>query len=1003
MKKNIVSFFAAYIALSFGLKAQNTLNYTDADLHYRNGIELFEKKVYAAAREEFQTYIQKTNKILHPNEFNLTNAEYFAALSGLYTNALDSEIELDRFVVNHSEHPKAKVIFGDLAQYFYDQGNFEKAITYYERAIEYTGDELKALEFRHKLGVSYYQMKQPEKALPNFNAVKGSISEFAVHASYYAGVINFQKDNLDVALNDFKKVENVNPYRIETPNWIAQILFRQKKYAELLKYTEPILEKPNGRKIDDICLVTAEVSFFNSDYTKAAKYYDMFRNFRRGTVSNQVTFRHGYSLFKSNDFKKASENFKKIAAQNSKLGQQASYYLGISAIKSQDLATAAPAFEQARTLDFDKEIKEEAQFNFAKVQIDLGSNNQGINELQNYLKNYPNGKYEDEANEILSDILFDSNNYAQAIAYIEGLKRKTAKINTAYQRLCFNQGVVEFNGERFQRAITYFDKSLTQSIDNELKQKASFWRAESSDAIKSPEAERLYLDILSDGDEVFKQKSRYSLGYLYYNQKEYSKAMNYFKDFTKVKKDESNRQRYEDAIVRTGDCYLVSKKYDDAIKYYNIAINENRSEKDYAMYQKALALTFQGKNQEAQQIYDKITTAYPNSRMVDDALFQNGSLEIEKGNYQNAVSLLSKMIKERPKSILMPNALMKRATAYNNLKNYDAAVNDYKVIITKYGKSNVTQEAILGLQETLTNLGRTDEFSAVIEEYRKNNPEDNSVAGLEYESAKNLYANEKYDKAVAALIRYINNYPKSTNVYEARYFLADSYFMLKDNRNALIYFNQVIQDNQTLYVPKAAMRSANIEFANKSYKNAISNYRTVVTSSSNKKEIVSAWQGLVDSYYQIGNQDSVQVFCREIINNGGNVVIGASNKAQLFLGKSLMQKGDLVKAEEEFRKTTSMAKDVNGAEANYFIGEIQFRQKKHDLSIKTLQVFANDYSDFGYWYEKAYMLIAENYIAQEKYFQAKVTLKSVIENSETPENKEKAQKRLKEIENKEAP
>jgi tetratricopeptide (TPR) repeat protein len=1001
MKKNIVSFLSALFLFNFSVFAQNTLNYTDADVHYRNGIELFEKKVYAAAREEFQTYIQKTNKTLYPNDFNLTNAEYYSALAGLYTSAADSEIELARFVVNHSEHPKAQVIYGDLAQYFYEQGEFEKAISYYEKAIEYTGDELKALEFRYKLGVSYNQMKQPEKALPNFNAVKGSISEFAVHAAYYAGVINFQKDNLEVALNDFKKVENVNPYRVEAPNWISQILFRQKKYAELLKYTEPILEKPNGRKIDEICLVTAEVSFFNSDYTKAAKYYDMFRNFRRGTVSNQITFRHGYSLFKVSEFKKAAENFKKIAAQNSKLGQQASYYLGISAIKSQDLGTASPAFDQARTLDFDKEIKEESQFNFAKVQIDLGSNNQGINELQNYLKVYPNGKYEDEANEILSDILFDSNNYAQAISYIEGLKRKTAKINTAYQRLCFNQGVLDYNGERFQRAITYFDKSLTQPIDNDLKQKAAFWRAESSDAIKSQEAERLYLDILNSGEEIYKQKSRYSLGYLYYNQKDYTKSMNYFKDFVKVKKDESNRQSYEDAIVRIGDCYLVNKKYDDAIKYYDIAIKDNRSEKDYAMYQKALALNFQGKNQEAQQIYDRIAQSYPNSRMVDDALYQNGSLEIDKGNYQNAITILSKMIRERPKSILIPNALMKRATAYNNIKNYDAAVNDYKVIITRYGNSSVTQEAILGLQETLTNLGRAEEFSSVIEEYRKNNPEDNSVAGLEFETAKNLYANEKYDKAVSALIRYINNYPTSTNVYEAKYFLADSYYFLKDNRNALIYYNQVIADNRTSYVSKSALRSGNIEFSNKAFKNAITDYRTVVSSSSNKKEIVTGWQGLVDSYYQIGNQDSVQVFCREIINNGGNVVIGASIKAQLFIGKSLMQKGDLTKAEEEFRKTTLMAKDVNGAEANYFIGEIQYRQKKHDLSIKTLQIFANDYSEFAYWYEKAYMLIAENYISQEKYFQAKVTLKSVIENSDTPENKDKAQKRLKEIENKE--
>ena len=143
------------------------------------------------------------------------------------------------------------------------------------------------------------------------------------------------------------------------------------------------------------------------------------------------------------DAEKAVENFKKIATFNTELGQQAAYYLGISSLKANDLNAAFAAFDRAKSANFDKTIKEEAQYNYAKVAIDLGNNQQGIVELQEYLKNYPNGKYEDEANEILSEVLFDSNNYAQAIAYIESLKKRTSKINSAYQRLCYNQGVLD--------------------------------------------------------------------------------------------------------------------------------------------------------------------------------------------------------------------------------------------------------------------------------------------------------------------------------------------------------------------------------------------------------------------------------------------------------------------------------------------------------------------------------------------------------------------------------
>ncbi|WP_435354922.1 tetratricopeptide repeat protein [Emticicia sp. SJ17W-69] len=1001
MKKIIASMLVGtFTYISVPTFSQNTIAYTDPESHYHKGIELFQKKVYAASREEFKHYISLTGKNLKENEFNLTNAEYYAALAGLYSKALDADIEIERFAVNHSSHPKAKVIYVDLGKYFYEQGDYNRAISYLEKATNEASNSLQTLELKYKLAISYYQTNDYQKALPLFSEVKSIASDYSQPAAYYSGVINYKKENYDAALADFKKVENVNPYRIEIPNWIANILYVQKKNDELLAYTEPIIDKPNGKKIDDICLVTAEVCYFKDDFVKAAKYYDKFRNFRRGSVSNQVTFRHAYSLYKTNNFEKAVENFKKLAALNTELGQQSAYYLGISSLKANDINAAFAAFERAKSSNFDKVIKEEAQYNYAKVAIDLGNNQQGINELQEYLKTYPNGKYEDDANEILSEVLFDSNNYAQAIAYIENLKKRTTKINTAYQRLCYNQGVLDFNAERYSRAIQYFDKSLSQPNDNELKQNSLFWKAEAAYAAKLPEAEALYKDVLNVGNETLKQKSRYGLAYLNYNNKDYKQASNYFKEFLKGKKEEANRQNYEDALVRIGDCYLASKNYTEAINYYDQAIKDNRSEKDYAMYQKGLTLTFLGKNQEAQQIFDKLSTQFPNSRLADDALYQSGSLELDKGNYQNAVTILSKMVRERPKSGLIPQALSKRALAYGNLKNYEAAIIDYKVIIQRYGKSEAADNALLGLQENLNTVGRPEEFSLIVEEYKKNNPENGSVENLEYETAKNLYLNEKYDKAILALQKYIKNYPNSSNVFEARYYLGDSYYISNDKPNALKFYNQVIADNRTTFVTKSALRAAAIEVSNKSFKNAITNYRTVIVSSQNKRDIVTAWQGLLESYYTVGNQDSTIYFAREIINNGGNIVMGASNKAQLYLGKSYMQKNDFTKAEEEFKKTIAMAKDNNGAEAKYFIGDMQYKAKKYKESIKTLQELAQEFSEFVFWYEKSFLLISDDYIALGDYFMAKATLKSVIENSDTPETVDSAKKKLKEIENK---
>ena len=999
MNKKIV--FLSLFLLPFfqkQLNAQNTISYTDADAHYRNGIELFEKKVFTASRTEFENFVQLAKQNINPNHFDVANAEYYIALAALYSKSLDADIVVERFVINYSEHPKSKMIFADLGNHFYANGEFEKAIKYFEKYLEYAKDNLANYDLIYKLGVSYFQLKDNKNALKYFDIVKNTASENAFNAAYYAGVINFQNENFDQAIEDFKRVENTNPYKIEVPNWIAQILFRQKKYDELLAYTEPIIQNPNGRKLDDICLVTAEVNFFRNNYTKAAMYYDKFKDFKRGVVSPQVTFRHAYSLFKINNFSKAADYFKKIAANSNDLGQQAAYYLGIAALKNTDRIAAAAAFDVARKQNYDKIIKEESQFNYAKVLVEQ-NNQDGTNQIQEYLKEFPNGKYVDEANEILSEILYDANNYKSAIDYIEKLKRRTPKINLAYQRLCYNQGVFDFNLERYTQAIDFFDKSLSQPSDIDIKQKAQFWKAESAYSLKLPETERLYKEIANSSNEEFRTKSTYSLGYLYFNAKDYPKALNYFKDFI-AKASGKEYEDYNDAYIRLADCYLTQNKYADALKLYDDAMIKSKSEKDYIMYQKGLVLRYLGKNTEAQQMFTKLASQFPDSRMVDDALYQNGVAEIEKGSYQSAVGLLSRMIRERPKSTLIAPALLKRALAYNNLQNYNAAIDDYKLIITKYPKSDAADEALIGIKDLLSNANRTEEFDKITEDYAKNNPDNTSVVNIQYDAAKSLYFNEKYDKAVQALQKYIQTYPTNSNVHEAKYYLADSYYILNDKTNAIKYYAQVIAENQTSFVSKSAMRAGTIEVANRNYKSANSYFRTVLGASSNKREITTAWQGLVEGYYYTGNNDSTTYFCNEILNNGGNVVLGAENKAHLFLGKANMQKGNTAQAINEFNTTIALAKDVNGAEAKYFIGDIQNKTKAYKESIKTMQELARDFNEFIYWYEKGFLLISDNYVALDDFFMAKATLKSIIDNSKNAETVAIAKQKLKAIENK---
>ncbi len=980
----------------FSAYSQNTLSYSSIESHYNNGVELFGKKAYSSARKEFQNYISLSAKSLNPNKFNLANAEYYSAMSSLYSKALDADIEVERFVLNHGDHPKAKIIYADLAQRYYERGEYKDAIRYYEKALSNRADNLDTYEIRYQLGVSYYQLGDFQNALTQFDYVKGTVIENAVNAAYYAAVINFRNGNFDLALTDLRRVENVPAYRTEVPNWIGQILYKQKQYDELLAYAEPIIAKPEGRKYDDLALLAGEVSYFNNNYEKAALYYDKYKALKKSNTSNQVTFRHAFSLYKTGKFESASALFKTIAGDKDEIGQQSAYYLGICALRTGDLNAAMTAFDVARKGTFDASIKEEAQYNYVKVLVEKGNNQQAIVDLQNYVKEYPNGKYVDETNELLSEILFETNNYVAALKYIEGLSRTTPKIDEAYQKLAYSQGVQEYNSGRFANAIQYFDKSLVKVSSRDLAVQAKLWKAESmyqQDQIQA--AEPLYRELLTSSDKIARLKSQYALGYMSFNNERYSEALRFFQDFKSGGRGEASLQTsLDDANLRIGDCFLMAKNFSQALQVYDDAFKGNTSGKDYALYQKGMALRYLGRENEAKNTFDQFSRTFPNSRLLDEVLFQNGNLAMEAGNYNGAINTFSNILKRQTNSELTAHVLLRRGIAYSNVEKYDNAISDFKQILNKFGKSKYASEAFLGIREALSQANRSEEFFEIAEVYKKNNPEGSSVQGLQFETAKDLFFAEKYDAAISAFTKFISQYPGSVYTPEANYLIGESYLGLKKTTEALKYYQTIVNEGQLEYLSQAASRSAAIYFEKKQFEEAARNYNQVVNTTSDQREMIVAYEGWMKSQYELKKYDQTLELAEKILTTGPEVVVGAKNRAELYKGKAYMGMSNWASAKTQFEKTIELGKDVSAAEAKYRLGEIQYKQKEYDASIKTMQELASNYSDFLEWYENAFLLIADNYLGKNDSFMAKATLNSIIENSENAETVAKARQKL---------
>jgi TolA-binding protein len=977
--------------------AQTTLVFSADDLAYRNGIELYDRQKYGAAQKAFQDYID-----LGKNDLKTIEAEYYVAITGLYLENSNAEAMIERFIANHPDHAKAEMAYYELGNYYFNQKDYDKAIEYLQKVKPEQLSQDQRVEAQFKLAYSYFSKQKFTEAGEIFNTLKQSENKYTYPASYYSGYIAYRNGKYDEALVDLRRAAKSEEYAPLVPYMIANVYYKQQKYDELIAYGETLKGNKDIRNADEVFLLVGEAYYRKGDYVNAAKYLKESVAKGKGRPAPEVAYRLGYAQYKTGDFKGATENLK-VAAANGKdtLAQYAAYHLGLSYLQSGNKTFALSSFDQARRGKASKEIAEEAAFYHAKVNYEAGNNAEATVAFKDFQKNYPRSKHNTEVNELLGEAYLNSNSYGEALSHLESVKNNSPRTQVAYQRVTYNRGVELFNKDQFTESIPFFQKSLESTADKDLGIAAHFWMGEAHSA------NRNYTEAINQYAAVFREpnaknteyylKSRYGIGYAYYNTKEFDKALPHFREYVDAMRLSGNKQNYTDALVRLADCYYVAKSYDDAIRMYDQAIAQNTSEKDYALFQKGIILGLTNRSEESKKILDNVASQYPNSRYADNALYQRAEVDFEKGQYQSAIAGYTKLITQKSTSSIVPFALQKRALAYNNIQKYNEAIADYQRILNQYPSSKVGSSALTGLQETLASAGRSDELGSYLGKYREANPQDNSVESVEYEAAKSLYVSEKYQKAIQSLEAFIQRYPNNSDIYDARYYVADSYFRLGDRPNAVKNFQQVLSEGRSQFVNRSVSRLADLELGAKNYPAAVKYFRSMLAAASTKKDQVNAFRGLMDAYYGQSSYDSTRHFAEQIIS-AGSAAPAVLNRALLYRGKTYFDQGDYQKAIDELLKTVNSAQDEYGAEAQYLIGESLYKQKQYKQSLEALFLVNQNFSAYDKWRSKAFLLIADDYVALEEAFQAKATLQSIIENAEDPEIVSQAKAKLKVLE-----
>jgi tetratricopeptide (TPR) repeat protein len=104
-------------------------------------------------------------------------------------------------------------------------------------------------------------------------------------------------------------------------------------------------------------------------------------------------------------------------------------------------------------MNFLPHIKEDALFNYAKLQYEKSSSsfNQAIKALEQYLNEYPNSIHSDDVQNYLATIYMSTKNYQGAINSLEKIQYKSPMLLKAYQRCTYLRGLELLNNQDYSK------------------------------------------------------------------------------------------------------------------------------------------------------------------------------------------------------------------------------------------------------------------------------------------------------------------------------------------------------------------------------------------------------------------------------------------------------------------------------------------------------------------------------------------------------------------------
>lgn len=970
------TFYRLFILIVFSTTAsvfgQQSAIYSSDLKEFNKAMALFKDQQFASA----QIIFGKVQQTTHDAETK-SNCAYYMANCALALNRPNADDLLIRFLTENPANTKTNQTYLDLAFYYFDQKDYPKALTFFDKVEEYQLEENKD-KFYFQKGYSYFMTKNKNEATTYFNKTIYS-QNFGTQSKYYLGFMAYEANDYSSASDFFDEIAVDDKQKEKLTYYQADINFKLGKFQKAIDLAQKAMAKSSDLEKSELNKIIGESYFNLNNYDLAIAFLLNYQG-KDGKWTNTDFYQLGYAYYQTNSFENAIAQFNKIIGGKDAVAQNAYYHLAESYLKLDQKTQALNAFKNASEMDFDLAIQEDASLNYAKLSYEIGNSYQSVPAvLTDFIAKYPKNNEGSIIEKMLIDAYISSKNYDEAIVLLE--KNQDDDDRPIYQKVTFYKGIELFTDRKYTEAIKLFKKSLDNKVNKTFAARATFWKAEAQSLLEDYKNALFgfkdFMILPSAATTAEYKNCNYNLGYMCFKLKNYEEAVTYFQN--QIAKTSTDKQRLNDSYLRLGDCLFITSKYSGALDAYNKVIELNLFDNDYAYFQTALCYGFLGKIDKKIEGLSLFVEKFPKSNFRDDALYQLAVAYVATKNTDVALRIYDQLIGEFPKGLFTPKAILKQGMIYHKSDRFDLALTKFKKVVAEFPKSPEALEAVTNARLIYVENGKLEEYTAWVKTLDFVAVADVALDNDSFEAASKQFDQKKYPQAIIALNNYITYFKKGLHSLQANFYLAQSYFVTNQEAQSVANYEYVIAQSRNEFTEQSLTRLGQILLKNTDKTKAIPVLEQLENEAELYQNKILAQSNLMKCYYDTKDYAKSVIYAEKVLADP-KIEENVKSDAQIIIARSAIQTGDDVKARAGYTKLLPIAKGELAAEAIYYDAYFKNKDAKYTLSNTVIQKLVKNYSNYKYFGSKGLIIMSKNFYGLKDSFQATSILENVIKN-----------------------